>query len=217
MNKCARGQWCILRTGGSRTLPLVRSLAGVGLDVWTPIAMTERRKGRSRVRVEAAAPILPTFVFARADDLSELLAIETALTSQHPQFSLFRYAGRIALIADAELAQLRTEESRAALARRRKERHVFEKGARVTVPDGAFTGLTGIVEDGGNGKFTLVIFNQLPIRIASFLLKADDVQKAKPIKGIAAQVAALTGRVAEPPLSPTAGSSASGTVRRNPR
>lgn len=189
--------WCILRTGGSRTLPLARSLAAADIDAWTPVGVADRRRGRSRARVEVQAPILPTFVFASAEHVSDLIALETAWSSPHPDFSVFRHDGRVAIVTDAELDQLRTEEGRIALVQKRRERHVFAKGAKVAVPDGPFAGLTGVVEDGGNGKFTLVIFNEFPIQIASFLLKPEDVQDApQPATGLAADVAALTGRVA---------------------
>ena len=209
-------QWCILRTGGSRTLPLCRSLVAAGLDAWTPTGVADRRRGRMRARVEVPAPILPTFVFASAQHVDDLLALSSSLTNPHPSFSVFKYEGRVAIVSESELGQLRTEEGRIALVRKRRERHVFEKGAKVEVPDGPFAGLTGVVEDGGNGKFTLVMFGEMPIQIASFLLRGEAIQNAPAPMGLAAQVAALTGRVAEPPPSPPAGSPAFGDVQRNP-
>ncbi len=95
-------RWCILRTAGSRTLPLARSLAEAGVNAWTPTAIADRRRGRSRVRVEAEAAILPTFVFAPANLVDALLDLESAPTSPHPSFSLFRHNGRVALVAAAE-------------------------------------------------------------------------------------------------------------------
>ncbi|ALJ14105.1 transcription termination/antitermination protein NusG [Sphingopyxis macrogoltabida] len=207
--------WCILRTGGSRTLPLCRSLNAAGLDAWTPTGVADRRRGRSRARVEAPAPILPTFVFAAASNIETLLALSSSPINPHPSFSVFHHEGRVAIVAEAELAQLRTEEGRIALVRKRRERHVFAKGAKVAVPDGPFAGLTGVVEDGGNGKFTLVMFGEMPIQIASFLLRAEDIQEGPAPMGLAAQVAALSGSVAEPPPAPNAGSPASGAVQRN--
>lgn len=215
MRKNFGKSWCILRTGGSRTLPLCRSLNAAGLEAWTPTGVADRRRGRTRARVEVQAAILPTFVFASAEHVDELLALSVSLVNPHPTFSVFKHEGRIAIVAEAELGQLRTEEGRVALVRKRRERHVFPKGSKVEVPDGPFAGLTGVVEDSGNGKYTLVMFGEMPIQIASFLLRAEDIQEGPAPMGLAAQVAALSGSVAEPPLTPNAGSPASGDVQRN--
>jgi hypothetical protein len=175
-------RWIILRTGGSRTLALARSLAEAGLDVWTPSAMAERRRGRSRVRVETEAPILPTFVFANADAVQDLLLLESAFTSPHPSFALFRHDGRVAIIGDRELTELRTEEGRAAQAQRKRElarlrtqRRAFTKDQPVIVTEGIFSGLTGRIEQDSSGKFAFVCFGESRWKIATFHLESDDV------------------------------------------
>lgn len=175
-------RWIILRTGGSRTLPLARSLADAGLDVWTPTAVADRRRGRSRVRVEAQVPILPTFVFANAALVQDLIMLEGAITSPHPSFALFRHNGRVAIIGDRELTELRTEEGRAAQAQRKRElarlrtqRRTFTKDQPVIVTEGIFSGLTGRIEQDSSGKFAFVCFGESRWKIATFHLEDGDV------------------------------------------
>jgi transcription antitermination factor NusG len=179
-------KWCILRTAGPRTLPLAKSLGDAGLEVWTPASVVQRRQGRSRERVDVDAPIMPTFVFARAHHLSELLGYASSPISPHPSFSVFHYYDRIPILADREIEALRTVEGRARLARRKAERHVFPAGQKVCVPDGPFAGLIGVVEDEGNGKYALVCFGEWRLKVATFLLQPSDVEQTKHISGAAA-------------------------------
>lgn len=115
--------WCILSTSGGRTLPLARSLAKAGVEVWTPTrtirrpAPGQRRRlvmGQRRKMIEVDVAILPGFVFARADRLDDLAAIAHDPMSRHPAFTVFQVAGRVPLVADASIAGLREEEERAA-------------------------------------------------------------------------------------------------------
>jgi hypothetical protein len=104
-------RWCILRTAGRSTLSLVSSLLSAGFDVWSPRLIVSHRRGPARRRVESEAPILATFVFARADrtrDLADAIAMQN---SPHPAFSIFRYYGRIPLIADHSIDHLRQAEA----------------------------------------------------------------------------------------------------------
>ena len=48
-----------------------------------------RRRGPARERVEYAAPIMPTFVFAGADRRHDLARIAALPFSEHPGFSVF--------------------------------------------------------------------------------------------------------------------------------
>jgi hypothetical protein len=111
-------RWFILRTGGPQTLPLARSLADAGYDVWTPARTIRRVIGqgtRKGARVmEQDVPILPTFVFAREPHLFALAAEAGAEISPHPRFSIFRQGGRVPLVGDAEVRGLQEEEARAA-------------------------------------------------------------------------------------------------------
>jgi hypothetical protein len=189
--------WCILRTSGPRTLTLADSLTAAGLEAWTPRKTTRRRLPRSRVHREIVAPILATFVFARAAHRDELRGIIARRiqhhADQHPQFSIFEHAGRIPLIADAQVAGLRAEEDRATAAYKivtdreaasaehnaRRQRvaelrassPTYEIGARVTVPQVAFAGMTGVVEQGRGKKPAVNFGGGIVIEIEAWLLE----------------------------------------------
>ena len=180
-------RWCILRTSGARTLPLARSLESAGLDVWTPVETQVRRKPRSTARTEHDLPIMPTFVFARARHLPELAQCLALPVNPHPGFSVFHYLDRIPLLANTELSALRAAEDRAkvrAADRRAKGRasgKVIPTGTEVSVSDGSWTGMSGVVED-GDGKFALVAFGgRLRVKIATFLLERTGVEQTQPV------------------------------------
>jgi hypothetical protein len=114
--------WCILSTSGGRTLPLARSLAAAGIEVWTPKrtirrpAPGQRRRlvmGQRRKMIEVDVAILPGFVFARAVHLDDIAGIVIDPASQHPAFTVFQIAGRVPLVTDASVSGLREEEARA--------------------------------------------------------------------------------------------------------
>jgi hypothetical protein len=179
--------WCILRTAGPRTLMLAQSLVAAGLDVWTPAQVIKVRRPRSKITRERVSPIMPTFVFARASHLGELQRLRNLPVSPHPGFSIFRHAGTVPIIGDRDIASLRSLEAAEAAKRQagldreqrkglKKQRHVFAIGERVHVPEGSFTGLTGVVQ-GGDGKFALICFGgTVQVKIATFLLQGDACQ-----------------------------------------
>lgn len=115
-------RWCILRTSGGRTLKLADSLIEAGFEAWTPRRTFKRPKvGRCTLidgrkpTIEMEAPILPTFVFARASHLFNLEALASDPASPHPAFSIFRYsdfreANRIPLVSDSEVRGLQDAE-----------------------------------------------------------------------------------------------------------
>ena len=110
--------WCILRTSGGQTLPLMRSLREAGFDAWTP-AKTFRKTYRAKTisgtrQVEVEAPILTTFVFVREHDLDALAHLMVQQPSPHPAFSIFRVAAKAPTIGDASIQGLRDEEQREA-------------------------------------------------------------------------------------------------------
>lgn len=185
--------WFMIRTSGPKTLALSRSLSTAGLDVWTPIEVRQRRRPRSKARVELEVPVMPTFVFVRASQLSQITRILAHPMSGHPRFSLFLYDGRIPFIADREVQSLREveERSRAALKReqRKSQRRTFPAGTEVRVPEGSFAGMSGIVKQ-GNDRFALVCFGgSMTVKIATFLLEADALQCVRPATGTAAEAA----------------------------
>jgi hypothetical protein len=184
-------QWCILRTAPRSTLSLARSLGEDGYTAWTPTQVAMRMKSRRKAAEERPSPILPSFVFADADHLPRLALLRTRLTTMHVGFSIFRYAGRIPLIADGSLEQLRKQERRAAerheVAKRRSlAAPAFQAGQRVRVDNAAWTGLEGVVKQ-QHGEYVLVCFGgSIMIKISAWLLNPNDISIAQPIMGAAA-------------------------------
>lgn len=181
-----RDAWCILRMSGPRTLMVATSLAAAGIDAWTPTTTRLIRIPRSKAKRERDFPIMPTFVFVRASHLPELRRCLAMPSNPHPAFSVFRHAGRIPLIANRDIANLQAVENlgieqrrqarqRELDAARRATRHHVPIGSAVTVQEGGFEGLTGIVEE-SDGRFALVCFGgRLRVKVASFLLDGDAV------------------------------------------
>lgn len=169
-------RWCILRTSGGRTLPLAKSLAAAGLDVWTPVQTLTKRRGQARERIAYDAPIMPTFVFARAHQLANLARIAAQPFSSHPDFSIFRHLGRVPLISDSEVAEARRVEERGRRAALVGTRKSFVVGQPVRVSEGPGAGLSGEVVANGDGKFVLVAFGAVRLKIGAWLLGTDEVQ-----------------------------------------
>lgn len=185
--------WCILRTSGPRTLPLTRSLSASGFEVWTPVQTGTRRKPRRQVIAEFEAPIVPTFVFARADRVTDLLGVAASPVNPHPPFSVFHHRGRVPLIADCEIEGLRRYEQRcneiAQRDRVKAHRKAFAVGERVSVTAEAWQGLSGIVE-GGDGKQARVSFGgSLSVTIATFFLVSNEVEDTQLYSGTTAKAA----------------------------
>jgi transcription antitermination factor NusG len=174
--------WFILRTAGRSTLPLAASLAEDGFEVWTPARTQLIRVPRMNVRREIRLPLLPSFVFARARHLCDLLELanmpdkprraprssERHSQPAHRDFSVFHHIDKIPMIDDRHLEPLRTKERQVVL---KKDAPGFERGAQVRVNRGAFEGLKGKVERCKQG-YALVIFTdwKRPVKIPTFLL-----------------------------------------------
>lgn len=196
--------WCILRTAGPRTIPLANSLAKAGYEVWTPRAVHVRRRPRSTIVRDVEAPILPTFVFAKADRIRDLARLAATVSSLHPPFSLFRYVDKFPIIAGDEMATIKAAEveaqkkydavladrARREAARLRnqkiRDRRHFDRGQAVQPEGRAFAGVTGIVEE-EDGKFAMVNFGgSVRWKIGTWLLESDAVEGAQPKTGAAA-------------------------------
>lgn len=166
--------WCILRTSGKHTLDLASTLALDGYSVWTPSRTQGRRLPRTRAQIEIPAPLLPSFVFAAARYVSDLLVLSDIPRKRQPDFSVFHYMRRIPLILDSELAGLRNEEARAIPKNRRRH---LAKNDVVRIEDGAFAGMSGIVQY-DSGKYAMVLFGGMAVKIATFLLRPDEKRAA---------------------------------------
>lgn len=172
--------WFILRMAGPRTLAVADSLKDAGFDAWTPIGSASKRKPRKPGVEVKGVPVMPTYVFARDHHLHDLLALAVQPVSQHPAFSVFRWDGRIPLIADRSLEYLRRGEARY-LRRVREGQPVkqFAAGDKVQLSEGGFAGMSGMVET-SKGKFTLVCFPgfSTPIKVATLLLLGEEQPQA---------------------------------------
>lgn len=165
--------WCILRCSNCKTLDLAASLNEAGFEAWSPVETLHRGEKREVVRI----PLTPSFVFAHADRLLDLLALSHSLVRALPPFRLFRNFGEIAVIPAEQLEPLRMIE------RRRKPRGTIrpiEPGTIVRLSEGGFSGMTGTV---GlvQGKYAHVSFPGLPftVKFPCWLLReAIDEQAA---------------------------------------
>lgn len=161
--------WCILRMSGPRTLAVTSALADADFDVWTPVQVDNKRVGPKRKPVQVTVPLLPTFVFARHDRLGELVAFTRSpaqtfmvwdketrrmVTKGCPHFSVMRHDGRYISVSDRSLDALRVAERRG---KPLEKVRLFEPGEQVKCPDGAFEGLTGVVET-TKKRYAVVVF-----------------------------------------------------------
>lgn len=150
--------WCILRTKSRDTLKLAQSLGKAGIMAWTPIERIQIAKGKPKVEV----PVLPTWVFAQTD-LMDLIDLSTKPNSGHSQFSVFQFNGRYRLVRDSELRSLRLYVARKQEARDRRK---LGKGTEVTIEDGAWAGLPGVIEK-DNGRTAFVCFGRFSVEVES--------------------------------------------------
>lgn len=165
--------WCILRCAGSSTLTLARSLGDAGFECWTPTTLVQVQRARRAVkREDVPSPIMPTFVFAQADRMAELLAMSHApsmmfqiwdaeqrrmVTKGHPHFRVFGN-GTARPIMDRELHHLRLAERKQV---QKTKARIFAEGDRVKLTEAGFEGLTGTVRN-TRGQHTWVIFPGMP-------------------------------------------------------
>lgn len=166
--------WCILRTAGKNTLELADSLKRDGYPVWAPTKVLPRRLPRTKVQIDYPVALMPTYVFAAARYLSDLLVLSDIPRKKQPDFSVFHYMRRIPLILDSELAGLRNEEARSIPKGKRKQLKI---GDLVRIEDGAFAGMSGVVQYDA-GKYAMVLFGGFAVKIATFLLRPNERQAA---------------------------------------
>lgn len=182
--------WFILRTSGRSTLSLAETLGQDGFEVWTPVKRQRIQVKRTKQVKEVRLPLLPSFVFAKARHLVDLLELANMVEKPrrdpnggrqsrpaHRDFSVFRYLDRIPMIADRDLEPIRGKEADAAP---KKAGPRFDRGTKVRVGSGAFEGLKGKVERCKSG-YAIVIFDdwKRPAKIPTWLLNEDEAISAR--------------------------------------
>lgn len=191
------GDWCILRTSGRLTLRLAETLAEDGFEVWTPVETRKVRVPRANVRRDVTLPIMPSYIFARAVHLIDLIQMagmtfkprRAANKPAHADFSVMHYHDSIPLVGDAQLNALRTLEAKRA-PRKKAMRLPCGVEVQVKVEGGSFAGMKGRVER-SDEVATLVCFDdRLTVKIATSLLQANGVGDERPYVRSAARKAA---------------------------
>jgi hypothetical protein len=182
-------RWVILQTNALRTLPLARSLANAGVEAWTPTRV-ERRAGRGRKRrdvTQVEVAITPRFVFVAEHHLSDLLQIRDLPASPHPAFHVLHHLDRVPVISDASLEPLRAVEQRFRRSLLKTTRYRVAIGTPVRMREGAFEGMTGIVERGTDKEMVVNFGGGFVVTIASYLFGTNAVQLvSQPHTGLAA-------------------------------
>lgn len=175
-------EWVILRCSGQKTLRLAATLAEEGFEVWTPAEIRTVKVPKANVRREVSLPIMPSYVFASARHLIDLLQIagRPAYAYAHADFSVMRHGGAIPVISDASLQALRRTEAKRSS--KRKAIRTFEQGLNVTVKTegGSFAGMRGTVKKSETG-YSLILFGKnFEAKIPTFLLDESDVRNGDP-------------------------------------
>lgn len=176
--------WCILRMAGRSTLPLAEYLGSLGLTVWTPTVIVKRRKPRSTKTEERSAPLLPTFLFAAAHHLDDLIFMSADPTRDGPGFSVVsyhddrRFGGTpYPTIANAALEPLRLEEARAL---HKARPPVLPKGTSVNVTGGSFSGFSGVVLSSKKDKAWLDLGGNFKrVEIETFILRPKGLEDGR--------------------------------------
>jgi hypothetical protein len=173
--------WIVLRTPGRSTLKLAEHLAAGGFSVWAPSRQMQKRAPRRKTLKEWCSPILPSFVFARAQHVHALLILSESPSKSCPDFSVFKHNGGIPVIADAELTQLRfiekSEGERWTRQLMKRRAPAFDSGDVIRIHSGSFAGLSGVVE-ADDGRFAEVCFGPFKVKISTFLLRNDMSESA---------------------------------------
>jgi hypothetical protein len=173
--------WCVLRTAGRLTLRLADSLEDDGFDVWTPVEKRTMRIPRANIRRPVRLPIMPSYVFADARHLLDLLELAnmpvkprrgSGITKPaHPDFSVMTHNARIPMIEERQLVGLRSIEIRRNVDKR------LPKGmdVKVKTEGGSFAGMHGRVE-ASEQDHTLVCFDgRMTVRVPTWLLAPSDI------------------------------------------
>lgn len=172
--------WIILRTAPRSTLGLAQSLSDAGHEAWTPRETLLINRTRTKAGDERDAPIMPSFVFVRAEHLTALHMARMFWPSRHPRFSFFRNAGMTPELHDAAIEPLRQMERDAAERHEMRRRRVrkpptFSAGQTVKVDQTAFTGLEGVVKDQAGADVLVCFGGKVTMKINAWRLLPNSV------------------------------------------
>lgn len=175
--------WCILRCSGRSTLPLADSLKRSGIEAWSPAAILSGAK---------LAPMTPTYVFASAGRVLDLIRLAACRGGDHHGFSVMHRPQGIPLIRDGQLDGLRKQEddARPKLIERKPRWRMaerFEIGEEIKVGQVAgFEGMEGIVEQSDERETIVGFGGWMTLKIETWILRPDDIGTDVPNFGQAA-------------------------------
>jgi hypothetical protein len=174
--------WCILRTSGRSTIGLAESLSKDGYEAWTPVETRMVRSPGINARREVRLPIMPSYVFARVEHLIDLLQLADMpvkprrgaglMDPAHARFTVLHAFGRIPLVAERHLSELRRTEAKRTPIKRAA--YSFPRNASTRVKDGAFAGLVGIVVRSTPAKTVLCFDGGFAVEIPTTLLDVPE-------------------------------------------
>ncbi len=185
--------WLILRTAGGKTLKLAETLREDGYEAWSPVETRNIRIPRANVRRTVLLPIMPTYVFARAYHLIDLLELAAmpvkprrrANQPAHPSFSVLHVHDKIPLVSDMSLEGLRYIEFKKTP--RKKALEALKPGSEVAIEGGSFGGMKGKVER-SDTVHTLVSFSDtFSVKISTCLFERNDLGELLALMGDAAR------------------------------
>lgn len=186
--------WCVLRTKSRHTLKLAQSLGEDGFEVWTPVETRTVRVPRMNVRRQIRLPIMPSYVFAKAAHLIDLIMLAAMPVKPrrgaglrqpaHEDFRVMRCPTGIPAVTDDDLAALRKIEAKRTPLKRAAAS--FRAGSAVRVEGGSFGGMSGTVESGDEAH-TIVCFNdRYLVKVPTCILSGNVPGATEPVIGIAA-------------------------------
>jgi transcription antitermination factor NusG len=167
---------------------LAESLRDDGFETWTPIEERRIRIPRANVRRSVKLPIMPSYIFARAHHLVDLLQManmpfkprRSRGQPAHVDFSVMHYHDTYPLIGEKQLQALRQLEAKRTPRARAHKVFGANVEVRVKVEGGSFAGMRGVVRRSDFGH-TLVCFDKrLEVKIPTSLLFEDEVSSDQP-------------------------------------
>ncbi len=188
--------WLILRTAGGKTLRLAETLREDGYEAWSPTETRTIRVPRMNARRTVKLPIMPTYVFARAHHLIDLLELAAmpvkprrhANQPSHTSFSVLHVHDKIPVVTDLSLDGLRHIEFKRTP--RKKALEALKPGSEVAIEGGSFGGLRGKVERSDTAH-TLVSFSDtFSVKINTSLFERNELGELLALMGDAARKAA---------------------------